>query len=144
MKPFAVLIATALAAGLGAAAQGGGPADQLAATPTPSGVSGAQSGPASALSKGIFPVNSHLAALVPAGMSTQEACTGFRNIDECATALHASQNLGIPFAALKSRVAGGGENLGAAIHRLKPEANAMDELRKAELQAHNDLHGPQG
>ncbi len=34
--------------------------------------------------------NTRLAAIVPAGMSAQEACSGFRSTDECAATLHAS------------------------------------------------------
>jgi hypothetical protein len=79
-----------------------------------------------------------LAALVPAGMSAEEACAGFKSLRECATALHAAHNLNVPFADLKSKLTGGGR-LTAAIHELKPEANAKEEARKAEGQARNDL-----
>jgi hypothetical protein len=84
-----------------------------------------------------------LAELVPPGMTTQEACTGFKSVKECATALHASQNLNIPFADLKGKVTGG-QRLGAAIHSLKPEANARAEVKRAEGQAQGDLHGSRG
>ena len=86
--------------------------------------------------------NTRLAALVPAGMSADEACGGFKSVAECAATLHASQNLGIPFPDLKSRVTSG-KNLGAAIHDLKPEAKAKAEVRRAEEQARSDVH-PQG
>jgi hypothetical protein len=85
----------------------------------------------------------HLAELVPPGMTTQEACTGFKSVKECATALHASQNLNIPFADLKGKLTGG-QRLGAAIHTLKPEANARAEVKRAEGQAEGDLHGSRG
>jgi hypothetical protein len=85
-----------------------------------------------------------LAAIVPSGMSAEEACTGFKSVRECATALHAAQNCNIPFADLKSKLTGG-QKLGAAIHDLKPEANAKEEARKAEAQARSDTQGaPQG
>jgi hypothetical protein len=87
--------------------------------------------------------STHLAALVPAGMSTEEACTGFKSVKDCAASLHASQNLNIPFADLKTKVTGG-QGLGAAIHALKPDANARAEVKKAEGQAQDDVHGPRG
>jgi hypothetical protein len=85
-----------------------------------------------------------LAGLLPSGMSQQQACGGFKELSQCAAALHASQNLSIPFADLKSRVAGG-QKLAAAIHDLKPDADAKAEVRKAEEQARADLRAaPQG
>jgi hypothetical protein len=88
--------------------------------------------------------NTRLAAITPAGMSTEQACTGFKSIRECAAALHAAQNLSIPFPELKSKLTGG-QKLGAAIHRLAPEAKARDEARRAEEQARSDTQaGPRG
>ncbi len=87
--------------------------------------------------------STRLAAIVPSGMTTQEACTGFNSVSECVTALHVSQNLSIPFPALKAKVTGG-QKLSAAIHELKPDANSKAEVRKAEEQTQNDLHAPQG
>src|SRR5215469_18718593 len=62
---------------------------------------------------------SRFAELVPADMSATEACGGFKSMMECAAALHAAQNVGIPFKELKSRITGG-ETLGAAIRDLVP------------------------
>ena len=87
--------------------------------------------------------NTRLSAVVPAGMSATEACAGFKSAAECAATLHASQNLGLAFAELKSRVTGGQE-LGAAIKDLKPEANVKAEVRKAVEQARADARSPQG
>ncbi len=87
--------------------------------------------------------NTRLAAIVPAGMSAQEACSGFRSTDECAATLHASQNLGISFTDLKAKVTGG-QKLGAAIKELKPDANVKSEVRKAEDQARADVRSPRG
>jgi hypothetical protein len=89
------------------------------------------------------PPANHLAALVPEGMTTQEACAGFKSVKDCAAALHVSQNLNIPFADLKGKVTGG-QRLGAAIHTLKPEANARAEVKRAEGQAEGDIHGSRG
>lgn len=84
-----------------------------------------------------------LAAIVPHGMSPQEACGGFMSTTQCAAALHAAKNLDIPFADLKAKVTGG-QRLGAAIHALKPNADSKPEARRAEQQARSDLHAPQG
>lgn len=84
----------------------------------------------------------HLAALLPQGMSQKEACEGIKTTDECAAMLHAAQNLNIPFADLKSHVTGG-EQLEGAIHACKPDADAAAEARRAEQQARSDLN-PQG
>ena len=87
--------------------------------------------------------NTRLAALLPQGMSPKEACTGFNSTTECAAAAHAAHNLNIQFADLKSRVSGG-QRLEAAVHDLKPEADAKSEVRRAALQARADLQSPTG
>jgi hypothetical protein len=82
--------------------------------------------------------NTRLAALVPAGMTTREACTGFKDVNECSAALHVSQNLNIAFPEVRERVVGG-QTLEAAVHALKPSANAHIEVHRAEQQAGEDL-----
>jgi hypothetical protein len=152
MKRFFTLIAATAALGLAAFAYAGGPEDQAgAAQPSPatqppmqSTDPATQSDPAAtAQSSGTTAQSTRLAAIVPAGMSAQEACTGFRSVEECAATLHVSQNLSIPFPDLKSKVTGGAK-LGVAVHQLKPDANVKAELRKAEEQARSDTRSPQG
>ncbi|HET7757693.1 MAG TPA: hypothetical protein VFK87_10595 [Steroidobacteraceae bacterium] len=126
-----MLAATALASGSAAFAAQTGPA----ATPDPAAPA-AMGAPAQAS-------GTRLAALVPAGMSTEEACNGLKDIKECSAALHAAQNLNIPFMDLKSKLTAG-ESLSAAIRALKPGADARVEVRKAEKQAAEDLSGPRG
>ncbi len=82
--------------------------------------------------------DTHLAALLPHGMSQQEACEGLKTTSECSAMLHAAQNLNLPFADLKSRIAGG-QQLEGAIHALKPDVDAAAEARRAEQQARSDL-----
>lgn len=82
--------------------------------------------------------NTRLAALVPAGMSPHEACTGFKDVAECSAALHVAQNLNIAFPDVRERVVGG-QTLEAAIHALKPSANAHVEVHRAQQQASEDL-----
>jgi hypothetical protein len=75
-------------------------------------------------------------------MSATEACSGFKSMTECAAALHAAQNVGIPFRELKSKMTGG-ETLGAAIRDLMPGADVRSEVSRAQEQAEADLRSPQ-
>jgi hypothetical protein len=152
MKRFLTLIAASAALGLAAFAYAGGPDDQAgAAQPSPAAQASmpstdptTQSDPSATAQSSVSTAQStRLAAIVPSGMSAQEACTGFRSVEECAATLHVSQNLSIPFPDLKSKVTGGAK-LGAAIHQLKPDANVKAELRKAEEQARSDTRSPLG
>ena len=87
--------------------------------------------------------SAQFAALVPADMSATEACSGFKSTSECAVALHAAHNVGIPFKDLKTRMIRG-ETLGAAIHHLKPGADVGAEVSRAQEQARADVRAPQG
>jgi hypothetical protein len=87
--------------------------------------------------------NARLAAVLPRGMSSQEACRGFTSLDLCAATLHAAQNLNIPFADLKRQLAAG-QGLGAAIHTVKPSADANAEATRAKAQAQQDMRAPHG
>lgn len=150
MKSFTSIFAATAALALVSLAWAAGPEDQAAQGPQPQAMQQQQQAmpqtmpqtdsPAAAASSSPA---THLAELVPPGMTTQEACTGFKSVKECATALHASQNLNIPFADLKGKVTAG-QRLGAAIHTLKPEANARAEVKRAEGQAESDVHGSRG
>ena len=136
MKYFSTVFAATAALGLASLAWGAGPEEQsVQAEQAARAQSMQQEWPSSP--------GTHLAALVPAGMSTDEACTGFNSVKDCAASLHASQNLNIPFGDLKAKVTGG-QGLGAAIHSLKPDANARAEVKKAQGQAQDDVHGPRG
>ena len=46
--------------------------------------------------------SSRFAELVPSDMSATEACSGFKSMTECAAALHAAQNVGVPFTPLRT------------------------------------------
>lgn len=82
--------------------------------------------------------NTRLAALVPAGVTPEDACRGFKDLSDCSAALHVAQNLNIPFADLKDRVTAG-QSLTTAIHALKPKADSRREAQRAEEQAREDL-----
>jgi len=82
--------------------------------------------------------DARLAAVLPAGTSSQEACQNFTSLDLCAATLHAARNLRIPYADLKRKVIAG-EGLDAAIHALKPDADASAEATRAKEEAHRDM-----
>jgi hypothetical protein len=78
-------------------------------------------------------------SMLPSGMSLSSAAAGFRNEGQFLAALHASQNLDIPFDQLKAKITGSDDmSLGAAIHSSKPsisEHEAKEEAKKAEREA---------
>ncbi len=85
-------------------------------------------------------LSSKLDKLLPSGMTAKDACSGFKNLGQCIAAIHVSNNLGISFADLKSKMTGSGAvSLGTAIHEIKPDVSAKAEARKAQKQANQDL-----
>lgn len=81
-----------------------------------------------------------LQKLLPDGPNINAACDGFKKLGDCVSAIHASNNLSIPFADLKAKVTGkGAENLEKAIHELKPDADAKAEKKKASRAAERDI-----
>ncbi len=85
-------------------------------------------------------LSSKLQSLLPPGTNLQTAAQGFKNLGQFVAAVHVSHNLGIPFDQLKAKMTGPhAENLGKAIHDLKPTADAKAEAKKAEHEAHSDL-----
>jgi hypothetical protein len=77
--------------------------------------------------------------MLSSGMSMSEAAAGFKNQGQFLAALHASQNLNIPFDDLKTKMTGSSAaSLGSAIKASKPEMSdkqAKEEAKKAETQA---------
>ena len=99
---------------------------------------------------------SQLQALLPPRTKLEDACTAFRQLNECVAALYVSRNLKIKFNCLKWDVTGvqpGGSNvtscrapedgkalsLAKAIRTLKPEADAKAEAKNAEKRAQEDI-----
>ena len=79
-------------------------------------------------------------ALLPAGMTLNQASRGFKNQGQFLAALHASKNLNIPFAQLKAEMTGRDhDSLGRAIQELKQGTNANAAVSTAEKQADADL-----
>jgi hypothetical protein len=99
---------------------------------------------------------SQLQALLPPRTKLEDACTAFRQLNECVAALYVSHNLKIKFNCLKWEVTGvppgsgnvsscsapeGGKalSLAKAIQTLKPQADAKAEAKSAEKRAHEDI-----
>jgi hypothetical protein len=80
-----------------------------------------------------------ITAMLPPGMSLNDASKGFRNQGQFISALHVSQNLGISFTDLKQDMTGKNLSLGQSIQDLKKTAHATDEAEHAERQAADDL-----
>src|SRR2546423_14677657 len=122
MKRFLTLIAATAALGPAGLAYAGGPEDQTGAAqrspaeqpampstdPTSPYATAPQTDPSAMAQSSVSTLErTRLAAIVPSGMSTQEACAGFRSVAVCVAHLHASQNLRILFADINSRFTGG-------------------------------------
>jgi hypothetical protein len=80
------------------------------------------------------------AALLPAGLTLNQASKGFKNQGQFLAALHASKDLNIPFAQLKAEMTGKDhDSLGVAIHELKPAVNAKTAANTADQEADADV-----
>ena len=80
-------------------------------------------------------------AMLPPGMTLNQAARGFKNQGQFIAALHASQRTGIPFADLRRAMVLHHESLGQAIHSLRPSASGTREAEHAEHEADHDLGG---
>jgi hypothetical protein len=79
-------------------------------------------------------------ALLPAGMTLNQASRGFKNQGQFLAALHASKNLNISFAQLKAEMTGRDhDSLGVAIQELKQGTNATAAVSTAEKEADADV-----
>lgn len=72
---------------------------------------------------------------LPSGMNVIDAAAGFRNLGQFVAAVNVSNNLGIPFSQLKSRMVDDGLSLGQAIQDLRPSADYRTEVQRAERDA---------
>jgi hypothetical protein len=83
-----------------------------------------------------------LKAMLPADLTPQQACAGFKTLEQCVTAIHLAQNLKLPFADLKAKTTGKGSiGMQKAIEQMAANANAKEELKKAKRQAAEDMKG---
>ena len=80
-----------------------------------------------------------LRTLLPAGTDMTTAASGFKNQGQFVAAVHVSNNLGLSFADLKTRMVDQGMSLGQSIQQLRPHVDADDAARRATRQAERDL-----
>jgi len=79
---------------------------------------------------------SKLQSRLPTGTNLQLAAGGFRNLGQFVAAVNVSNNLGIPFAELKTRMVGQGMSLGQAIQDARPKTtNTTTVVTRAERDA---------
>jgi hypothetical protein len=87
-------------------------------------------------------LSANLQDMLPADLNPQQACAGFKTLEQCVTAVHLAQNLKLPFADLKAKTTGKGSvGLQKAVEQMAANANAKDELKKAKKQAAEDMKG---
>lgn len=86
--------------------------------------------------------NTNLASKVqtrlPSGTNLITAAEGFRNLGQFVAAVNVSNNLGIPFSQLKTRMVDDGMSLGQAIQSVRADVNTTTvttEVRRAERDA---------
>ena len=84
---------------------------------------------------------SRIQPLLPRWSSIASASSGFKNDGQFLAALHASQNLSIPFPTLKNAVTGANAvSLAQAIRVMRRSVDATAEANRAAQQATSDLH----
>ena len=87
-------------------------------------------------------LSERLQGMLPAGTTVEQASSGFKNLGQFVAAVNVSKNLSIPFDQLKAQVTGdSAKSLGAAIHTLKPDADAGAEVERAETAARDMTDG---
>jgi len=87
-------------------------------------------------------LSAKLKDMLPAEMTPQQACAGFKTLEQCVTAIHVAQNLKVPFADLKAKTTGKGSvSMQKAIEQMAANVNAKDEAKKVKKQAAEDMKG---
>ena len=78
---------------------------------------------------------SKLQSRLPAGTDLMKASAGFKNLGQFVAAVNVSNNLGISFTQLKTKMVDDGMSLGQSIKTLRPESSATIEANRAEYDA---------
>src|SRR5262245_47996207 len=123
---------------------GGAPTNKKSATTT-TGTSPTTTGSGSGTTVTLTPVqqklqkNTNLAAKLrtrlPANTDLMDAARGFRNLGQFVAAVNVSNNLGLDFTQLKTRMVGDGMSLGQAIQQQKKTVDVDTEVHRAESEA---------
>jgi hypothetical protein len=72
---------------------------------------------------------------LPENTNLMDAAEGFKNLGQFVAAVNVSNNLGLEFTELKTRMVDDGLSLGQAIQDVKKTANVETEVRRAETEA---------
>jgi hypothetical protein len=86
-------------------------------------------------------LRTRLQSMLPPGTDLNSASSGFKNSGQFVAAVHVSNNLGIPFDQLRTKMVDGDMSLGKAVEELRPDLSkdaANKEVKKAEEQAKHD------
>ena len=87
-------------------------------------------------------LSANLQSMLPADATPQQACSGFKTLEQCVTTVHAAQNLKLSFADLKAKTTGKGSiKLEKAIEQMAAGSSGKDEAKKAKKQASEDMKG---
>ena len=87
-------------------------------------------------------LTANLQSMLPSDLTPQQACSGFKTLEQCVTTIHVAQNLKLNFPDLKAKTTGKGSiNLQKAVEQMAAGVDAKDELKKAKKQASNDMKG---
>ena len=84
-----------------------------------------------------------LQSRLPAGTDVLKASMGFRNLTQFVSAVHASQNLSIPFDKMRTAMVDEKKSLSNAIRALKPTATATIEAQRADYEARGTIYQAQ-
>jgi hypothetical protein len=82
---------------------------------------------------------SRLTAMLPKGMTLDQASAGFKNNGQFIAALHVSQDLGIPFKDLRTQMVTDHRSLGQSIQTLKKSSDSTTAVKTAEKEADDDV-----
>ncbi len=84
-------------------------------------------------------LQARLEAMLPPGMTLEQAAEGFRNQGQLIAAIQVSNNLGIPFEDLKTSMVVDGRSLGQSIQQLRPGVEGDVEAVHATTWAQQQL-----
>ena len=83
-----------------------------------------------------------LTALLPEGTTPEQACAGYKVLEQCVSAVHLAADLKIKFADLKAATTGKhAAGLEKAAQQLAPGSDARAAVKKARSEAAQDMKG---
>lgn len=83
-----------------------------------------------------------LSALLAEGVTPEQACTGYKVLEQCVSAVHLAADLKIPFADLKTATTGKhAAGLEKAAQQLAPTSDVHAAVKKARGEAAQDMKG---